>query len=72
MTEKQTDLTGLPGWKHDERSAEAMPNVVELRPELELAWRGLVIVIAEGYMTRKQAIEMLKSWDREEDDDESA
>lgn len=48
---------------------EPMPNVVPLRPELELAWRGLTIVISEGQMTRKQAIEMLKSWEGEPPDE---
>lgn len=68
---KQTDLTDERGWRHDERG-EPMPNVVELRPELVLAWRGLEIVISEGQMTRKQAIEMLKSWDSEGGGDEAA
>lgn len=59
---------------HDEAgwSGEPMPNVVELRPELELAWRGLTIVIGEGQMTRAQAIEMLKRWDGEEPDGTTA
>lgn len=55
-----------------EPNPEPMPNVVKLRPELELAWKGLTIVIAEGQMTRAQAIEMLKSWDEEELPDEPA
>jgi hypothetical protein len=59
----QISLHDEAGWHHDERTEEPMPNVVELRPELELAWRGLTIVIGEGQMTRKQAIEMLKSWE---------
>jgi predicted component of type VI protein secretion system len=59
----QISLHDEAGWRHDQRIEESMPNVVELRPELELAWRGLTIVISEGQMTRKQAIEMLKSWE---------
>lgn len=53
----------------DDCPDERMPNVVELRPELQLAWRGLTIVIAEGQMTRKQAVEMLKSWDMDRSDE---
>lgn len=56
----------------NEPNPDPMPNVVKLRPELELAWRGLTIVIGEGQMTRKQAIEMLKSWDAEDLPDEPA
>lgn len=36
------------------------------KPALELAWRGLVITISEGQMTRKEAFEMLEKWNKAE------
>lgn len=44
---------------------EPPPKEIEDKPALELAWRGLVISISEGQMTRKEAYEMLKGWDEE-------
>lgn len=49
-------------------SEEPLPNVVDLKPELVLAWRGLLITIDAGQMTRADAIAMLKSWEGEEPD----
>lgn len=60
--EKQTSLHNEYGWNHCER----LPHMVEPKPELELAWRGLLIVIGEGQMTRTQAVEMLRRWDEED------
>lgn len=39
------------------------PRNFEDRPALELAWRGLVISIGAGQMTRAEAVSMLDAWD---------
>lgn len=46
----------------EKEPSEEIPHVVEITPELELAWRGLVISIKEGQIDRKKAIEMLQEW----------
>lgn len=36
------------------------------KPELELAWRGLIISIRGSGMSREQAIQMLEDWDQKQ------
>lgn len=49
-----------------EKDPTYIPKEIEDKPALELAWRGLVISISEGQLTRKQAFEMVHRWDEEQ------
>lgn len=55
---EQLNMDGEQGWPEGE-----VPKEIEDKPELHLAWRGLVISIGAGQMTRKQGFEMLKGWE---------
>lgn len=37
------------------------------KPALELCWRGLSISISAGQMSRRQAMEMVDSWNADEE-----
>jgi len=39
------------------------------KPALELVWSGLKISISAGQMTRRQAYEMITSWEADEESD---
>lgn len=43
---EQLDFHGREGWRYNERQAD--------KPSLELAYKGLLISVSEGYMTREQ------------------
>lgn len=43
-----------------------LPKQFADKPALELVWRGLVISISEGFMTRKAAFDMLRKMDEEQ------
>lgn len=49
-----------------ERSPNEIPKEFVHKPALELCWRGLVISISEGFMSRKQAYEMLERMDADD------
>lgn len=36
------------------------------RPELEIAWRGLLYSVEAGYLTRDEAVITIKEWDNGE------
>jgi hypothetical protein len=65
MTE-QLSFHNEPGWRSDQRQEHDIPKEFSHKPALELCWRGLVISISEGCMTRKQAYEMLARLDQED------
>lgn len=62
MKTEQLNLDSEPGWQHDQR----IPKEFADKPALELCWRGLVISISEGQMTRRQAYEMLERLNEED------
>lgn len=45
------------------------PKEISDKPALELAWKGLAISISEGYITRKQAMDVLGELEDEYPDD---
>lgn len=50
-----------------EYNIEHEPLPIELkRPELELAWRGLLYSVEAGYLTKGEAVDRLKEWDGSE------
>lgn len=50
-----------------EYNIEHEPVPIKLqRPELELAWRGLLYSVEAGYLTKGQAVDRLKEWDGSE------
>lgn len=59
--EKQLNMHSEKGWPR-----EQIPKEFIDKPALELCWRGLIISISEGCMSRKQAYEMLKRLDEED------
>jgi len=49
---------------------EREPIPIQLqRPELEIAWRGLLCSVEAGYLTKEDATETLKKWDMGKDSD---
>lgn len=47
-----------------ETNIEHEPTPLQLRrPELEIAWRGLLYSVKAGYLSREDAIVTLKDWD---------
>lgn len=57
MSERQLNLNTEPGWPPE------VVDALEGKPELELAWRGVVISIKSDQITKEAAYAMLRRWE---------
>lgn len=58
MSHEQLSFDSEEGWKH--RGEE------HFKPELQFVYKGLMITVSAGNLTRKQAWEMMRKWAEED------